>query len=333
MPLWWSAVEQARSGPRSPVLPVVCFLFALLVGLYVLAYTSPANLGPPVALAVRYLFFPLLGLGLALGAWSRFMPWGTARSRLKTLAWISFFSPVVAAIAYVEKSRYLVLYYEAVVLMFPFVLAAVGFVGAYRIATGRSVSKVKPATLMLYSVGMVFTNPNATFNRNPNAFLVETVKPLKPGRALDIGMGQGRNSLWLAQQGWDVTGVDISEEGVRLAQEQAAKIGVKLNTVLKSADEFDYGRDQWDLIIGIFMHGTFNRNAAKIVEGLKPGGLVVVEGFYRGGTGSPLYGRPANELLRVFNGLRITHYQDLTAPADWAGSRPREIVRLVARKE
>jgi hypothetical protein len=156
MPLSWSAVYSTRSSShRSSVLPVVCFLFALLVGLYVLAYTSPASLGPPVALAVRYLFFPLLGLGLALGAWSRFLPWGTARSRLQVLAWISFLAPVAAVIAYVEKSRYPVLYYEAVVLLLPFVLAAVGFVGAYRIATGRSVSKAKPATLMLCSVGMI----------------------------------------------------------------------------------------------------------------------------------------------------------------------------------
>jgi len=116
----------------------------------------------------------------------------------------------------------------------------------------------------------IFTDPKSNFIRNPNAFLVETVKPLNPGRALDVGMGQGRNALWLAQQGWEVTGADISEEGIRLAREQAIKIGVRLNTVLKSADEFDYGRDQWHLIIGIFMHDIYARNAAKIVEGLKP---------------------------------------------------------------
>ncbi len=178
-----------------------------------------------------------------------------------------------------------------------------------------------------------FTDPNANFNRHPNAFLVETVKPLKPGRALDVGMGQGRNSLWLAQQGWDVTGVDISEEGIRLAQEQAAKIGVKLHAVLKSADEFDYGRNRWDLVIGIFVHQIFSRNAARIVEGLKPRGLVVVEGFHGDASQAGKLGYQSNDLLRVFNHLRITHYQELTAPADWSGGRPQPIVRFVARKE
>jgi SAM-dependent methyltransferase len=181
----------------------------------------------------------------------------------------------------------------------------------------------------------VFTSPDSNFNRNPNAFLVETVKPLKPGRALDIGLGQGRNSLWLAQQGWEVTGVDISEEGIRLAREQAAKLGVKLHTVLQSADEFDYRRNQWDLVIGMFMHQIFSRNAAKVIDGLKPGGLVVVEAFHadRSRTlGRPL-GYQNNELLRAFDRLRIMHYQDLTAPADWSGGQPQPVVRFIARKD
>ena len=130
-----------------------------------------------------------------------------------------------------------------------------------------------------------FTNPNASFNRNPNAFLVETVKPWKPGRALV----------------------------------QAATAGVKLNAVLGSADEFDYGHSQWDLIIGIFMHEIFTRNADKIIEGLKPGGLVVVEGFRDGALQAA---ERSKELLRVFDRLRVTHKEVVTAPACRALRRP-----------
>ena len=50
-----------------------------------------------------------------------------------------------------------------------------------------------------------------------NKFLAESVKGRKPGKALDIGMGQGRNSLFLAALGWQVTGFDISEVGVKQA--------------------------------------------------------------------------------------------------------------------
>ncbi|MBS1977376.1 MAG: methyltransferase domain-containing protein [Bacteroidetes bacterium] len=59
------------------------------------------------------------------------------------------------------------------------------------------------------------------FNRNPNALLVQTEKGLKKGTALDIGMGQGRNSVFLAKQGWKVTGIDIADEAVHYALEQA----------------------------------------------------------------------------------------------------------------
>src|SRR2546426_936208 len=59
------------------------------------------------------------------------------------------------------------------------------------------------------------------FSRKPNAFLVEMARQRKPGRALDVGMGQGRNSIFLAQQGWDVTGFDPADVGVRQAKAEA----------------------------------------------------------------------------------------------------------------
>ena len=61
------------------------------------------------------------------------------------------------------------------------------------------------------------------FNKNANALLVETVKGTKPGKALDIGMGQGRNSIFLAKNGWKVTGVDIADEAVAFALKQQRK--------------------------------------------------------------------------------------------------------------
>jgi len=63
-----------------------------------------------------------------------------------------------------------------------------------------------------------------------NKFLAETIRGRKPGRALDIGMGEGRNALFLATQGWEVTGFDISEVGVQLARAAAQKKGLKVET-------------------------------------------------------------------------------------------------------
>ena len=52
----------------------------------------------------------------------------------------------------------------------------------------------------------ILTADKPRFNTKPNAFLVEMVRGRQPGKALDVGMGQGRNAIWLAQAGWDVTG-------------------------------------------------------------------------------------------------------------------------------
>src|SRR6266480_1077146 len=85
------------------------------------------------------------------------------------------------------------------------------------------------------------------FNRRPNAFLMECVHNRRPGKALDVGMGSGRNALYLASHGWDVTGFDIADVGVVQARKKAKKLGVRLNAIVKSDTDFDFGTNQWDL--------------------------------------------------------------------------------------
>ena len=126
------------------------------------------------------------------------------------------------------------------------------------------------------------------FNLEPNAWLVKNAKVLKPGRALDVAMGQGRNAVWLASQGWDVTGYDIAGEGLKIAREAAAARGTRVNTVFSSTADFDFGRDQWDLVAIIYAGGAEELRGA--AQGLKRGGVVVLEGFY----GQPEAGQPAS---------------------------------------
>lgn len=72
-----------------------------------------------------------------------------------------------------------------------------------------------------------------TFNKEPNALLVETASKQKPGKALDIAMGEGRNAVWLASNKWEVTGFDVSDEGLAQANNRAQKAGVKTLTAKK----------------------------------------------------------------------------------------------------
>src|SRR2546429_9658807 len=111
----------------------------------------------------------------------------------------------------------------------------------------------------------VFASPDATFNRQPNAFLLKSVQGRTAGTALEIGMGQGRNTIAMARLGWDVTGIDISDEGIRQALAEAKKQNVNIRTVLSDADKFDYGNNRYDLIYATFMQQIVTNNAGKIV--------------------------------------------------------------------
>ena len=87
----------------------------------------------------------------------------------------------------------------------------------------------------------------------PNRFLVAEATSLTPGRALDLACGEGRNAVWLAEQGWQVTGVDFSDVGLAKARELAAARGVEVDWVL--ADLLDFGPEQgaYKLVIAFYL--------------------------------------------------------------------------------
>src|SRR5258706_1256878 len=157
-----------------------------------------------------------------------------------------------------------------------------------------------------------------------NKFLAETVKGRTPGKALEIGMGQGSKSLFLAALGWDVTGFDISEVGVKQAQAEAQKRGLKINAQVGDVDKFDYGKNRYDLVVGMYMHEYLTRNAKKVMAALKPGGTLIVEGIHRDIDKDSLrgerYGYRNNELPRIFDRLRVRYYEDTLDKADWERS-------------
>src|SRR5512136_910140 len=115
----------------------------------------------------------------------------------------------------------------------------------------------------------------------PSEFLIASLKGLKPGAALDVGTGQGRNAVWLATQGWDVTGIDISGVGLTAAMANAAKAGVTIRTVKTAYADYDFGTAKWDLIAMFFAWAPVADPGfmGKIERALRPGGLVVFEHF------------------------------------------------------
>ena len=179
----------------------------------------------------------------------------------------------------------------------------------------------------------ILTAPAPRFNTKPNAFLVDVARGLTPGKALDVGMGQGRNALYLAQQGWAVTGFDPADQAVAAAEAEAKRLGVTLKTYVLRDDQFDFGTAQWDLIVLSYVGAR--EFASRVYDALKPGGSVVVEAFHRDATkNTPIGGSvvfDTNELLTLFERFRILRYEDVNAVGDF-GLENTRVVRLHAQK-
>lgn len=178
------------------------------------------------------------------------------------------------------------------------------------------------------------------FKKEVNSFLAKSIKNRKPGKAVDVGMGQGRNALYLAKMGWDVTGFDIADEAISYAKSEAKRQNLKLNFVLQGSEEFDFGMEQWDLISFIYS-GCIEDvpgMAERMKRGLKHGGIIVFEFFHREAGiafNQPELGCPANaekELLLKTGGFKIISYEEKFGISDY-GLEKCKLVQMIAEKE
>lgn len=130
----------------------------------------------------------------------------------------------------------------------------------------------------------MYSQAEQRFSGNPNAALVIEVTSMTPGTALDLGCGEGADVVWLAQQGWQVTGVDVSAVALNRAAAAADAAGVSARVTLTRHDlavTFPEGR--WDLVCAEFLHsydemmpsGAVVRAAAAAVA---PGGVLLING-------------------------------------------------------
>jgi SAM-dependent methyltransferase len=184
----------------------------------------------------------------------------------------------------------------------------------------------------------IYSGEKMPFRTEPNAFLVESTKDVKPGRALDVAMGQGRNALYLAKTGWEVTGFDISSTGLAAVRAAAERAGVKIQTVLQGWQDFEFGTEKWDLIVLSYAWVPIDDPAfvKRLLAGLRPAGLLVFEHYLVVGPGDEsgcIGGPKPNELLRVFgNDLRILRYEDIETVSDWRNQSKARVARLLASK-
>ena len=184
------------------------------------------------------------------------------------------------------------------------------------------------------------------FGTAPNAFLRAEQRRLPArGSALALADGEGRNGVWLAEQGLDVLAVDASEVGLGKSRRLAAERGVSLTWELADLASWDFGHERFDVIAAIFFQFADPVLRARIFEGiraaLKPGGVLLLEGYrpeqleYRTGGPSELAHLYTEPMLReAFADLQIEHLASYDAELDeGAGHRGMSaLIDLVARK-
>lgn len=129
-----------------------------------------------------------------------------------------------------------------------------------------------------------YSRDEYVFGEAPNAFLAAQSHLLpESGKALAIADGEGRNGVWLAEQGLDVLSLDASPVGLEKAKKLAAKRRVRLSTKLLDISDYDWPAERFDVVAGIFFQfaGPELRDTifAGMIETLKPGGLLILQGY------------------------------------------------------
>ena len=150
------------------------------------------------------------------------------------------------------------------------------------------------------------------FGEKPIPFLVDNVHLLPKGKVLDIAMGEGRNGVYLATQGFEVLGLDISEKGLAKAHNLAKKNNVTIETKVVDLESFTLEPNSYDVILCTYY---MQKDLFKQFQSaLKPGGMIVVEtynvDYLKYVRFSRKWALDINELLNIFKGLRVIRYQD-----------------------
>lgn len=162
------------------------------------------------------------------------------------------------------------------------------------------------------------------------ADLLTSFEPLLPkrGRALDMACGAGRNSVWLAERGLEVVGIDLSGEALRQARELASQHGCQVTWLREDAESYPLGANEYDVIACFYFRSPALYD--KIRSALRPGGWVIYETYtleqlqHVSGPRNPDHLLRPGELLDAFRRLHIVFYRETM--------EGRAVASLVARK-
>ena len=149
------------------------------------------------------------------------------------------------------------------------------------------------------------------FGKEPVPFLKQNVHLLPKGKALDIAIGEGRNGVYLATQGFEVVGLDISEKGLAKAHQLAKQSGVSIKTQVVDLENHQLKKNTYDVIL--LMYYMQRELWPQINGALKPGGMAIIETYnvdhLKHQKFNPKWLLKTNELLEAFKDMKIVRYQ------------------------
>jgi len=158
---------------------------------------------------------------------------------------------------------------------------------------------------------------------DPDPFLGPEVGGITPGRALDLGAGEGRTALWLAAKGWTVTAVDFSDVAIERGQQRAAVTGVAtaIDWVCQDLLDFSPAGQTFDLVLSMFIHlpqPARRRLYGEAVAALTSGGTVLIVGYDtthategQGGPRDPSILFSPEDIVEDLPGMRIERAERL----------------------
>jgi 2-polyprenyl-3-methyl-5-hydroxy-6-metoxy-1,4-benzoquinol methylase len=159
-----------------------------------------------------------------------------------------------------------------------------------------------------------YSAPDFIYGIEPNEFLKRELPKIPVGKILFPGDGEGRNALWAAKQGWDVSSFDFSEEAVKKSNLLFAMNGVNVNCLHSSIETFNTTH-QFDVIALIYIHLPSELRAEacnRLIEMLNPKGRIILECFhpdqlgnFSGGPKNPDLFPTMEELRSSFSSLTL----------------------------
>lgn len=164
----------------------------------------------------------------------------------------------------------------------------------------------------------VYTENPFRFGKAPLTFLQNSLNRLQKGKVLDVAMGEGVNSVYLAQKGMKVTGFDISPVAVEHAHNLAKESGVTIDAKVCNLDFYLWNLMEFDSIIMTFFKPSIPRYYSEMIRSLKQGGTLLIHSYGTEEMTQALsqdeafkdYYFKANEILHQLKGMHILYYNE-----------------------